>query len=230
MQVADSAEQELLEASSHIDIEGGGWDNWGGMPNQGRKSVRNLVIVLSLSLLAGIVVPAAAQELLTNGDFEQDLSVGWKDSAFDLAGSHFYERSDTLGQSAGFGARAYKYLASYAALTQQVDVPSTNLVLSFDGRFRIGGGSSTCWPVAGVVLRYLNGAGLELGNTKFVLHNEFCTWANSDTAHLIEIEVPETWGPRELDIAQELAANLPGVNPADVSQVRIELYAYDNGT
>jgi hypothetical protein len=190
--------------------------------------MRKFVIVLSL--LAGFVLPAAAQELLANGDFEQDLSVGWKDTVYSLTGSWLFERTDTLGQSSGCGARVWKTLASYAALTQQVNVPNHHLVFSFDGRFRIGGGSNTCWPVAAVVLRYLDVAGIELGNTKFVLHNEFCNWSNSDTAHLVEIDVPEEWRPHQLDIAQELYDNLAGVNPWSVAQVRIEIYAYDNGT
>ena len=187
------------------------------------------IFVLSLLLLAGIFRPVAAQELLTNGDFEQALDVGWKDTVRSLAGTFLFERSDTLG-SAGCAARVLKGLASFAALTQQVNVVNHHLLLSFDGRFRIGGGSSTCWPVAAVIVRYQNGAGAELGNTKFVLHNEYSTWSNSDTAHLIEITAPGEWHPYQLDIAQELNDNLAGVNPADIAQVRVEIYAYDNGT
>jgi hypothetical protein len=184
---------------------------------------------LGLMLLTGLAAPLAAQELLTNGDFEQALDVGWKDTVYTLAGTYLFERSDTLGAT-GNAARVNKGLASFAALTQQVNVPNHRLLLSFDGRFRIGGGSSTCWPVAALIVRYQNGSGIELGNTKFVLHNEFCTWANSDTAHLVEITAPEEWHFHQLDLARELSDFLPGVNPADVAQVRIEIFAYDNGT
>jgi len=191
--------------------------------------MKRLLFVLSLLLLIGTVKPVAAQELLTNGDFEQGLDVGWKDTVRSLAGTFLFERSDTMG-SAGCAARVMKGLASFAALTQQVNVPNHHLLLSFDGRFRIGGGSSTCWPVAAVIVRYQDGSGTELGNTKFVLHNEFCTWANSDTAHLVEITAPGEWHPHQLDIAQEIYDNLPGVNAWNVAQVRVEIYAYDNGT
>ena len=186
--------------------------------------------VIVLSLLAGFVLPAAAQELLVNGDFEQDLSVGWQDTVNSLTGSWLFERSDTLGQSSGFAGRIEKSLAAFAALTQQVMVPNQHVLLSFDARFRIGGGSNTCWPVASVIVRYLDATGTELGNTKFILHNEFCTWANSDTAHLIEIENPDAWANHQLDIAQEIYGNLPGVNAWNVAQVRLEIHAYDNGT
>jgi len=190
--------------------------------------MRRFVVILSL--LAGFGLPAVAQELLVNGDFEQDLSVGWSYAVDSLAGSWLFERTDTLGQSSGFAGRVEKSLAAYAALTQQVTVPNQHLVLSFDARFRIGGGSSTCWPVASVIVRYLDAAGTELGNSKFILHNEFCTWANWDTAHLIEIENPEVWANHELDIAQEIYDKLPGVNAWSVAQVRLEIQAYDNGT
>jgi hypothetical protein len=186
--------------------------------------------VIVMSLLIGFALPAVAQELLVNGDFEQDLGVGWKDTVYSLTGSWLFERSDTLGQSSGNAVRVEKSLASYAALTQQVMVPNQHLVLSFDARFRIGGGSSTCWPVASAIVRYLDATGTELGNSKFILHNEYCTWANCDTAHLIEVENPDVWANHQLDIAQEIASNLPGVNAASVAQVRLEIHAYDNGT
>ena len=150
-----------------------------------------------------------------NGDFEQDLSVGWKDTVYSDAGSWLFERSDTLGGPSGYAARVEKSLCSFAALTQQVMVPNQHLMLSFDARFRFGGGSSTCWPVASVIVRYLDSTGTELGNTKFVLHNEYCTWANSDTAHLIEVENPDVWANHQLDVAQEIADNLPGVNACE---------------
>ena len=174
---------------------------------------------------------AQATELLINGDFEQALDVGWTDTVVGTTGSYFFERTDTLGQpTPGFAARVYKYLASYASLSQTVDVPDVNLNFSLHGRLRIGGGSSTCWPVAAIILRYKNSSGSELGNTKMWVHSEYATWTSSDTAHLIEINTPETWETYGLDVAQEIASYLPGVNPTEVRKVTIELYAYDNGT
>jgi hypothetical protein len=189
------------------------------------KSKLMLVCVLAF---CGIV---AATELIVNGDFEQPLDVGWIDTVVGTSGSFLIERTDTLGQpSPGYSARTYKYLWCYTSLSQTVDVPNVNLNFSLYGRLRIGGGSSTCWPVAAIILRYLNSAGVELGNSKMYIHTEYSTWANSDTAHLIEINTPETWETYGLDVAQEIASNLPGVNPSEVGKVTIELYSYDNGT
>lgn len=188
------------------------------------------IVVVVLSELA-LVALAAANELLVNGSFEQGINVGWTSAKLDLAGSSSFECADSLRQPFSLhAARVRKDLASYAVLQQTVSVPNANLAFSFDGRFRMGGGSSTCWPAAAMILRYQNTVGLELGNTKFVLHNEYCTWSNSDTAHLVEINNPEVWRSYTLNVAQEIATNLPGVTRANVAKVLIQIYAYDNGT
>jgi hypothetical protein len=182
-------------------------------------------------VLAGLTGAAGATEYLVNGGFEQGMATGWTDTVYSLAGTAQFECTDTLGQPVpGLAVRVRKDLASFASLEQTVPVPDVNLTLSFDGRFRIAGGSSTCWPVAALVVRYLDASGIELGSTKFCLHNEFMTWGNSDTAHIIEVTLPELWGRYELNLARELADNLPGVTPAGIARVRLQIYAFDNGT
>lgn len=185
-------------------------------------------LALCFIMIIGI---AKASEFVINGDFEQPLDVGWTETVEGASGSHLFERTDTLGQpTPGFAARVYKYLASYASLSQTVEVPNVNVNFLLHGRLRVGGGSSTCWPVSAVILRYLNSSDIELGNTKMWVHTEYATWANSDTAHLIEITTPETWENYRLDIAQEISTYLPGINSSEVRKINIELYAYDNGT
>jgi hypothetical protein len=180
-------------------------------------------------MLAG---PAAASEYLVNGDFEQPLDVGWVDSAQVEVGTYSFERSDTFGQpSPGFAAKAYKMLARYASIYQTLDVPDVNLTLSLDARLKIGGGSSTCWPVASVWVRYANASGLELGNTRICRSSVYSTWTKSDTVSIIEItDTTGAWNHYSLDLAQELTTHLPGINPADVKKLTIDLFAYDNGT
>ncbi|MEO0078431.1 MAG: hypothetical protein ABIK86_05475 [candidate division WOR-3 bacterium] len=174
---------------------------------------------------------AASANLLVNGDFEQPFSVGWRDTVSDFGGEYRIERSDTLGQPVpGHAARVYKYLAEFASLYQTVDVPGTNLTLEFDARFSIGFGSSTCWPVASLWVRYQNAFGAELGNTRFYRHNQYANWVRSDTVSLIEVAENGVWRHYSLDIGRELATNLRGVNPAQVRKVTIDLFAYCSGT
>ena len=177
-----------------------------------------------------LAVPASAN-LLTNGDFEQPFSVGWHQDTIDDGGVVTFERTDTLGQpTPGYAARIYKYWSLYASLNQTVDVPSADLELSLDGRLTIGGISATCWPVAAFVVSYLNDAGRELGSTMLIARDQYCEWNESDTLNFIDVTSPGDWVDYDLDIAQEIADNLPGVNADDVRKVRVELYTYVNGT
>jgi hypothetical protein len=183
-------------------------------------------------LAAGLLVllsGTGTANLLTNGDFEQPLDVGWTDTVYSQAGTFLYDRSDTFGLGAGYSAKVYKYLASFASLRQAVAVPGADLTLTFDARLAIGGGSSTCWPVAALFVRYLNASGSELGATCYYNHHPDADWADNDTQNLIEVTSLE-WNHYQLRIAEELSTNLPGVNAADVAQVMVDLFAYDNGT
>jgi uncharacterized protein (DUF779 family) len=184
-------------------------------------------VIIVLAALAGL----ASANLLLNGDFEQPMDVGWDTIAANAAGGDTFTWSDTLGQpTPGHAVAVRKYLASYASMNQTVDVPNVNLTLAFDARFQIGGGSSTCWPVASFVVRYLDAAGASLGNSQIYLHDQYCTWAATDTQSLIDITTPGMWAPFSLDIASELSTHLPGINPSSVSKLNVDLHAYDNGT
>ena len=48
--------------------------------------------------------------------------------------------------------------------------------------------------------------------------------------HLIDCNSIAGWQHFSLDIRRELTQNLLGVNPEAVRQVKLDLYAYDNGT
>jgi hypothetical protein len=187
--------------------------------------MRNAVIFLAA--LLGLT----SANLLVNGDLEQAIDVGWDTLAANLAGGDTFTWSDTLGQpSPGRAVAIRKYLASYASMNQTVDIPDVNLTLTFDGRLEIGGGSSTCWPVAAVVVRYLDSSGVSMGNTMLYLHDQYCTWVSSDTQSLIDITTPGVWTPFSLDIADELSTHLPGIAAANVKKLTVDLYSYDNGT
>jgi hypothetical protein len=188
-------------------------------------------ILLATAFFLFLAGPVTADEFLVNGDFEQSLDVGWTDTIVSSAGLGTIERSDTLGQpTPGNAVRVYKYLAQFSSLSQTVDVPSTDVSLTFDARFRIGGGSSTCWPVASFWVRYIDASGVELGNTRYYLHDQYATWAKSDTVSLFQVTDTGVWRNYSLNIAQELNTNLPGVNPSNVAKLCVDIFAYDNGT
>lgn len=180
---------------------------------------------------AAIMTAAASGELLVNGDFEQPIETGWTRTSLGAVGESRFEWTDTMGQPVpGHAARVWRYLANYASLSQTVDVPGPDLSFRMDGRLSIGGGSSTCWPVAAVILRYLDAAGTSLGNSCIYLHNQYSTWVSNDTQHLIDITSPGVWTGYALEVRSELANYLPGINPDAVRKVKVDLFAFDNGT
>jgi len=191
--------------------------------------MKRSLMVATLVLLA--LGAAQASNLLSNGDFELPLDQGWSEDVRMEAGDYSFDRWDTLGQpTPGYAARVYKYLARYASLYQVVDVPGVDLTFSFDGRFRIEGGSSTCWPTGAVILSYLDGTEAELGCTMVLLRNQYNDWVESDTMNFHDVEVPGEWEHYEFGVAEEIDNHLPGVNRADVAKVKVQLFSYTNGT
>jgi hypothetical protein len=180
-------------------------------------------------LLVVVAVAGVTAQTVINGDFEQPLDVGWKESTYSMAGSYYFDRADTFDH-ATFAAKVYKYLAKFNSLSQVVDVVSPDVSVGLDLRLNIGGGSSTCWPVAAFIIRYQDDNGNDLGNTKLYKYSQYATWRNSDTAHLIDLNRSVGWERHVLDIRQELLTYLPGVNPDAVRKLKLDLYAYDNGT
>jgi hypothetical protein len=169
--------------------------------------MKRSLMVAALVLLA--VGAALADNLLSNGDFEL---------------------ADTFGQQMpGQAAKVYKYLAYYASLSQTVDVPDADVQLSFDGRFIIIGGSSTCWPAAAVFVHYLDMAGSPLGRTVFYLPSPYCNWVESDSVNL-RLMNAGVWEEHVLYVAEEIRDNLPAVSAGDVRKIKVEMFAYDNGT
>jgi hypothetical protein len=170
-----------------------------------------------------LVAAGSGQELLVNGDFEQPLENGWIVDT----GEYGYK---TISRDVGYQPDPdYEALDSiyagngYSKLGQTVDVPGPSLLLTFSASFAVGGTSSSCWPVASVVVIYKDVADAVLGQTRFYYHNEYCTWVPSSTMSLHEVTNPD-WTQYSLDVADELAQNLPGVNPGDINRVEVALY------
>ncbi len=176
-----------------------------------------------LLLIPALLGLAAGQNLLVNGDFEQPLTTGWTatqgGSGYGLTDRQTWYHSDP-----DYEARDSLYSgAGWRRLAQRVNVSSPVLGISFWAKFEIGAGSSTCWPVASVTIGYYNAANTLLGETRFYYHNEYCTWTSSSTLHLIEVTNPD-WARYSLNVADELAQHLPGVNPALVQRVEVALF------
>lgn len=182
-------------------------------------------LLFALPVLFGLVL---GQNLLTNGNFEQELSVGWSPVMSGL-GSHSAERAVWRHPDPDYECWVQQYDGSGSTrLEQTVNVPHVNLDFSFAAQFAIGGGSSTCWPVASVILEYLNASGAMLGETRFYYHNAYCNWVPTSTVSLIDIGSPD-WMSYNLNVAEEIRDNLPGMNASQVRKIRVAFYDYTSG-
>lgn len=177
--------------------------------------------LLTIALIIGC---AAGQELLVNGDFEQELTVGWTytDSG---AGTHQALRGTEYQPDPDYESWVYQYdNPGWTKLSQRVDVPGVALELSFWARFSESGGTSTCWPAACVRVCYYDRADSLLGETRY-FYSTYADWTPTPTLSLYRITDPD-WNQYHLNIAEELAANLPGVDPDAVARVEVALWSF----
>lgn len=178
-----------------------------------KKFVLPIILVLAFGF---------GQNLLTNGNFDQPLDVGWTRST---GGSGYVTIArDTFWPGTGYQAFDSLYSGpGWGKLGQTVDVPGITLMLSFWAKFDAYGTSTTCWPAGCINVGYYDDMSNLLGQTRFYYSNQYCTWTPTSTFSLINITNPD-WNRYTLDIAQELSSKLPGINPGAVSKVEVALY------
>lgn len=184
------------------------------------------------SILFVIVSMSSAGALLTNGDFEDSLHIGWSLYInYPLAGYDTLDRGTSFYPDPDYEVKFRKFDNYYARLYQTVEIPSTDLEFSADAEIRaleydsIGG---TSWAVAAIRLTYLDEVDNILGETRICHMSPHCPWVNSSTVHLIEVTYPDSFYTHTLYINDELA-NLPGVNPLEIVKIKVELYDTTNG-
>lgn len=181
----------------------------------------NLKLLCMLWLAAALAV---GQNLLVNGNFEQELTVGWTyaDSGY---GTHFADRQTYHHPDPDFEAQTYQYdNPGWARLAQSVDVPGVLVQLSFQASFAESGGTSTCWPAACFQVCYRDAGGNLLGETRYY-YSTYANWTPSPTLSLYRITDP-AWSQYTLNIADEVSTNLPGVDPGAVARVEVALLSY----
>jgi len=176
--------------------------------------------LITVLILAGF---AFATQFLTNGDFEDLLTIGWLDS---LCGANATINRDT-GYDPDPDYEAYAYKGSgdgYARLYQVVDILTTDLEFSVNAKLYAYDNHASAWAAGAVVISYMNESGSILGETRIYRGSTGCTWTNSPTLHLITVS-DTNWNNYSFNIADELV-NLSGVNPSEVDKIGVALYSY----
>ena len=175
-------------------------------------------IIVAMLILAGFVFGA---NLLTNGDFEQDLSVGWTQT---INGIGTITRSLTYHPDPDYEVYVYKADGNgWIELSQAIDTEITDLVFSVDAKLYIYATSSQCWSGAAVCVFYLNESDDVLGETRICAASSACPWYDNDTCHIIQ--APDTsWNSYTLYVDNELLS-LPGITPSEVAKIEVALIA-----
>jgi hypothetical protein len=183
---------------------------------------RIALIALFSVLLTGII---PGVELLENGDFESDLSLGWIQN---LGGSNYEIDRDTLYHlDPDHEAYVEKFLQVYCALEQTVPVVGLDLLFTAEARF-----DNFCqenpyefFAASAVRLEYLDDTRSVLGETRIYNGTVYCDWASSSELHLIEV-TDDRWHEFSLLIQDEME-HLPSVDPAEVHSIRVGLYSFN---
>jgi hypothetical protein len=176
-------------------------------------------LTISLVSLIGL---ASASTLLTNGDFEQEFSVGWQNSA-----PGYYDsliRGSTYQPDPDMEAYMFHAYGGYFKLSQTVDIPATDLQFSIDASMSAydNNADTLCWAAAAVTISYLDESNAVLGQTRIGKYTTPCPWVSSNILHLIPV-ADESWHTYSFSITSELG-NLPGVNPLLIKKVEVALF------
>lgn len=178
-------------------------------------------------LLILLATAAGASVLIDNGNFEQDLTVGWSEAVSGTNTSIL--RGTSYDPDPDYEAYVYKGTGDgYAKLFQSTYIPTTDLDFSVSAKVDASSNSTTCWAGAAFVITYMNVTGDVLGETMICRSTSASTWANSSTRHLIVV-ADANWHDYAFNINSELA-NLPGISTADVARIEVSLYGFaDSG-
>jgi hypothetical protein len=177
-----------------------------------------LILVIGLSF---------ASNFVTNGDFEQPLSVGWTEYSPGSYGSIAratsydpdpdYEVYVRRQGSGGLGG-------GYDTLSQIIVPPISIFELDFSATIKLNAteaGNGSNWAGAALSLYYRDANDALLGITRICRYTSGTPWYNSSTQHLI-IAPNTNWNDYSFNIGNELQ-NLSGVDPSAVAKITVTL-------
>lgn len=173
---------------------------------------------------------AYAGVLLTNGDFEQTLDMGWTQRIQGGSTQDTIDRQRHFHPDGDYEARVKKYDDAYAKLWQTVAIPTTNLEFSvytrlYSHEYNVAGLN---WISAAIVLAYIDENDNLLGETRICHNSPHCPYTNTPTFHMIPHVDPNSWSAYSFNLNDELI-NLPGIIPSDIAKISVALYDTTNG-
>jgi hypothetical protein len=167
---------------------------------------------------------AVPNDTLVNGLFNQPLATGWQQQVKDYVGGH------EIRLLKDGGVKVRKEMCGRAAISQDVKLTVPDVSVSARTYFAAEATNMDYYSFSLLSIGYLDKAGKDLGETRIYASAGAVPWKNSATLHLIPVKEKRKWLDTELDITEELKANLKGVDPAKVKALRITFEAFGSGT
>ncbi|MCX7995580.1 MAG: hypothetical protein N3A65_07410 [candidate division WOR-3 bacterium] len=179
----------------------------------------NVFFIFANILLAG--------NFIFNGNFEDSLNF-WNCYAH---GETYTIHTDKMYEIEDSDSEVYvgKLDKMLTAVSQTCYIPGLELTFSFKAKL-FAKSYDTLHPhpaIASLILSYLDIDENILGETRIFYYAESLYWQPSPNLHLIEIS-DTNWFCDTINILDELQ-NLPGINPSDISKLRIILYSRSYG-
>jgi hypothetical protein len=177
-----------------------------------------------------LVALGSASVLLTNGDFEQDLSIGWTSMISGQLSTDTIDRATNYDPDPDYEVRVKKYDAAYAKVSQTVDIPTTDLQFAVDCKLYAHEYDplDVYWATAAVVLYYLDAGDNLLGQTRICFNSPHTPYTNSNVFHMIEVPSSTEWYDYSFNVNDELD-NLSGIDAADIAKIEVALYDTTDG-
>lgn len=181
-------------------------------------------------LLFGAICVGNAAVLLTNGDFEQELDVGWQQGIQGLCNADTLDRDQSYNPDPDYEVKVKKYDASYVRLYQAVNIATTDLEFSVSAKIKARelNVDSLRWATAAIVLEYLDAQYGVLGQTRVCHNTPHCPYINTPAFHMIEVADTAGWHTYSFNVDDELQY-LSGINPIEIAKIKVSLYDTTNG-
>jgi hypothetical protein len=174
-------------------------------------------------MLLLLVTFGSASVLITNGDFEDELSTGWS-QLMSGTGVMAITRNTTYDPDPDYEVMAHKGDGTGCTeLYQITHIPTTDLEFSVNAKLYVFGTSSECWSGAALSISYLDASDSLLGWSRICARTVACPWVNNNSCHVIQA-ADTSWHNYAFNIDDELT-NLPGINGADIAKIQVSLIA-----
>ncbi len=174
--------------------------------------------------------PPAINKVLINGDFEQPLTVGWKQKNQNVSYSDEINRATNLDDDEDYELIVEKLSSGQMKLYQIVEIANANLHFSVNAKMSAAEQNTEAeyWAAAVIGLLFLDKDNAVLGETKITAKSLHCPWTDTKNLHIISVDDYSKWHNYSFNINDELD-NLPGINPKDVKKIQIAISAISQG-